>query len=659
MKDSHRPEDLRMKFISGKHIGPNDIRPEILESWKRSREKVDPFKKKNTAIISENELNQMRTKYKELIEVTFPVMQQFYEVINDVGMEVILLVKEGSDLIILEIVGDDEALNQAESVNAIPGSNWAEDITGTNAGVMAVMEDKPYQLHPSENYMIFLRNNTMSAAPIHDPDTNVIIGCFIIAGNDKLVHPHTLGMVAALVKFIEKQITTIRLKNKAEIESSYKTLIMESIISGIIAVDEKMNITHINQKALDIFGIKEDPLNHNIFSMLASTFGAASKPSDLISVIKMQEEVNDEFIHVQNDFGIIRFTLTSRCIHFKNKLIGKLFIIREMSHIKNLVARTMGNYATITFNELIGEDKNFLKCIATANRVANSFSTVLLLGQSGTGKDLFAQSIHNASGRGDQPYIAINCAAIPRELLASELFGYVEGAFTGAKKGGNPGKFELADGGTMFLDEIGDMPLDMQTSLLRVLEERAVTRIGGKTSLPINVRIIAATNKDLSKEVEKGSFREDLYYRLNVVSISLPPLKERRGDIILLLDYIAKRISSRLGKPTFKIDDDFVMACSLYDWPGNIRELQNIIERCINLANDRTLTLDLLPEHIAKNDAMMHDSSGPGRHLKSYTRTIESRVIKDYLKKYNNVDLVAKELGISRSTLYRRLNKDK
>ncbi len=659
MDDSDKKHDLIMRFISGKQIDPNDIRPEILESWKRSRKKVDPFKKRNTTILSENELKELRIKYQEFIEVTLPVMQQFYEVINDVGVEVILMVMEGSNLIILETVGDDEALNQAKSVNAIPGSNWAEDIMGTNAGVLSVIEDKPYQLHPSENYLVFLRNNTMSAAPIHDPDTNATIGSLIIAGNDKLVHPHTLGMIAALVKFIEKQMATNRLKNKAEIESNYKTLIMESISSGIIAVDEKMSITHVNQKALDIFRIKEDPLGHNILSMLANTFGTASKPSDLLNVIKMQEEVNDEFIHVQNDFGIIRFTLTSRCIRFKNKFIGKIFIMQEMSHIKNLVARTIGNYATITFNELIGEDEKFLNCIATANRVANSYSTVLLLGQSGTGKDLFAQSIHNASGRGDQPYIAINCAAIPRELLASELFGYVEGAFTGAKKGGNPGKFELADGGTMFLDEIGDMPLDMQTSLLRVLEERAVTRVGGKTPLPINVRIIAATNKDLSKEVEKGSFREDLYYRLNVVSISLPPLKERRGDILLLIDYIVKRISSRLGISAFEIDDDFVMACSLYDWPGNIRELQNIIERCINLANDRTLTLDLLPEHIAKNNATMLDQSGPGRHLKSYTRTIESRVIKDYLKKYNNVDLVAKELGISRSTLYRRLNKDK
>lgn len=657
MGDIKRTEDLRMKFISGKYIDPDDIRPEILESWKRSHKTVDPFKRKNTDIMSEKDLNELRVKHAELIEITLPVMEQFYDVINDKGVEVFLVVLEGDKYLILETVGDDTALRQGMSVNAIPGSNWAEEVMGTNAVIMAVMEDKPYQLYPSENYMIFLKNNTMTAAPIHDPDTNLIIGSLMIAGNDKLVHPHTLGMVAALVKFIEKQMATNRLRKKAEIESSYKTLIMEAISGGIIAVDEKMNITHINKKASDFFKIKIDHLGENIFSILATAYGKSSKPIEFIKAIKMKEEVTDEFVQIQIDSQIVRFTLTSRFIHFNNQVIGKIFIIQEMSRINNLIARTMGNYAKITFNDLIGEDHLFLESIATANRIAKSSSTVLLLGQSGTGKDLFAQSIHNASGRDDKPFVAINCAAIPRELLASELFGYVEGAFTGAKKGGNPGKFELADGGTMFLDEIGDMPLDMQTSLLRVLEEKAVTRIGGKTSIPIDVRIIAATNKDLSKEVEKGGFREDLYYRLNVVAISIPSLKERRGDIILLIDYMTQKLAHSLSKHAFEIDDDFSIACSLYDWPGNIRELQNVVERCINLANNNILTSDLLPNHIV-NSTKVDDLSRLGRNLKSYTRTIESRVIKDYLKKYNNVDLAAQELGISRSTLYRRLNKE-
>jgi len=222
-----------------------------------------------------------------------------------------------------------------------------------------------------------------------------------------------------------------------------------------------------------------------------------------------------------------------------------------MSRAAKFVTSALGNYARFTFSDLIGQEQKFLDCIKIGIKVAKTYSIVLILEESGTGKELFAQAIHNASSRKDQPFFAINCAAIPRDLLGSELFGYVEGAFTGAKKGGSPGKFELADGGTIFLDEIGEMPLDMQTSLLRVLEEKAVTRVGDKRAIPVDVRVVAATNRDLEKEVEKGNFRADLYYRINVVSIELPPLRDRTGDISLLISHFVKKISERMEK---KID---------------------------------------------------------------------------------------------------------
>ena len=232
-----------------------------------------------------------------------------------------------------------------------------------------------------------------------------------------------------------------------------------------------------------------------------------------------------------------------------------------------------------------------------------------------------------------------------------------EGAFTGAKKGGNPGKFELADGGTIFLDEIGEMPLNMQTVLLRVLEEKTVTRIGGNLPFPVDVRIITATNKDLVKEVEAGHFRRDLYYRLNVVSISIPPLRERKGDIPLLITHLVDKISTRLGKKIVDINQEFVLTCSTYDWPGNVRELQNTIERCINITTGRALTASLLPANIRDSTSSSKHLLGPSKNLKKYGKTIESGIIKNYLQKYaGNINLVARELGISRSTLYRRLS---
>ena len=223
-----------------------------------------------------------------------------------------------------------------------------------------------------------------------------------------------------------------------------------------------------------------------------------------------------------------------------------------------------------------------MKIIDYAKKIADSKSTVLITGESGTGKEVFAQAIHNYGIRKDEPFIAVNCGAIPRTLIESELFGYEDGAFTGAKKGGNVGKFEIADGGTIFLDEIGEMPIDMQIKLLRVIEEGVITRIGSSIEIPIDVRIIAATNKNLKDEVERGNFRKDLYYRLNVLPIYLPPLRERREDIPEFINYYMEKTSKKLNKQSVNISEEYMKYLIDYDWPGNVRELENVIELMIN-----------------------------------------------------------------------------
>jgi transcriptional regulator with PAS, ATPase and Fis domain len=232
----------------------------------------------------------------------------------------------------------------------------------------------------------------------------------------------------------------------------------------------------------------------------------------------------------------------------------------------------------------------------------------------------------------------------------------VEGAFTGAKKGGSPGKFELADGGTIFLDEIGEMPLDMQTSLLRVLEEKAVTRVGDKGAIPVDVRVVVATNRDLEKEVEKGNFRADLYYRINVVSIELPPLRDRTGDISLLISHFVKKMAERMEKKiNFIISSDVYRNCALYDWPGNVRELQNIIERAVTLVEGNTISSHILPERLAKlSDDFPQNPEA--RKLRDFRKTIEHDAIQACIETCDgNMTRVAKELGISRATLYRKI----
>jgi Transcriptional regulator containing PAS, AAA-type ATPase, and DNA-binding domains len=307
----------------------------------------------------------------------------------------------------------------------------------------------------------------------------------------------------------------------------------------------------------------------------------------------------------------------------------------------------------------VGKDSKFTQVLKTAQAAASSSSNALLLGESGTGKDLFAQAMHNGSMRRPHPYVALNCAALPRELIASELFGYDEGAFTGARKSGNMGKFELADQGTIFLDEIGDMPLDLQASLLRVIEEKSVTRLGGTKLIPVNVRIIAATNKDLEYEIKRNRFRRDLYYRLAVIKITMPPLRERRHDILLLAEVFIEKYCKRFNKPPMQMAPEVKEAFLEYAWPGNIREIQNVIEGAIQLAPGNIITYDLVNQYFV-DQASVHEVE----HHERIEETAEpdpgseKQALMEYLTKYKyNKSDVAQAMGISRRTLYKRLKK--
>jgi transcriptional regulator with PAS, ATPase and Fis domain len=314
--------------------------------------------------------------------------------------------------------------------------------------------------------------------------------------------------------------------------------------------------------------------------------------------------------------------------------------------LRRLANKVRGSLAVYTFDKIIGESPTFLQTVAFAKKIADSKSTILLMGESGTGKEVFAQSIQNYSNRRDEPFVALNCGAIPKNLIESELFGYVGGAFTGAKSEGHPGKFEIADGGTLFLDEIGEMPYELQTRLLRVIEEGTVRRIGGNREIPVDVRIIAATNKNLKGEVEKGNFRKDLYYRLNVLPLRLPPLRERKEDIPLLIDYFMERKSRRLNKKKVNVSASTMERLQNYGWAGNIRELENFVELIINT---ESIPGEISPETIVKSAA------SETKKILSLAE-VEELHIRSALEECSyNITRSAELLGISRNTLYRKL----
>lgn len=424
----------------------------------------------------------------------------------------------------------------------------------------------------------------------------------------------------------------------------------------LVMVNQDGKITYVNDVYLklfhsDVFDVINHPLQ-KVIPILDFTLEC------LISGIQITTK---EVVFPGLPAGKNRFFLDATPIQRDKNRAGMVIMLTRQQNIANLVHKVTNLNAKFTFTDLIGEAPSFVRTKEIAAKVAHSPSTVLIVGESGTGKELFAHSLHSESQRCDGPFISVNCAAIPRELIGSELFGYVPGAFTGASKGGAQGKFELANGGTLFLDEVAEMPLDMQSVLLRVLEEKSITRIGGNKPVPVNVRLIAATNKDLQTYVSNGQFRLDLYYRLNVIQIPLVPLRERISDIPLLVQHFLGQFSKSLLKQVTGITPDALAMLCNYSWPGNVRELRNVIERGVNIASGSKLTPADLPA------ALLCPPAEAGFRAEPKTASAFSRLdqiqnahklelIQSLMEQHHgNKSIVAKELGIARTTLYRML----
>ena len=374
-----------------------------------------------------------------------------------------------------------------------------------------------------------------------------------------------------------------------------------------------------------------------------------------IQIIKGQQVIASRLPIIKDnkiigDIGKVIFKDITDFYDMSKKIIT---MEKEIKYYKDQLKKQKS--AKYSFSNIIGESKSLMEVKNICQRAAMSDSNVLIMGESGTGKELFAHAIHNASDRASGPFVKINCAAIPSELLESELFGYEGGAFTGAKKEGKVGKFELANGGSIFLDEIGDMPLQMQVKLLRVLQEREIERIGSTKTRPINVRIISATNKNLEEEVKSGNFREDLYYRLNVMSVNIEPLRKRKDDIRPLAKALVKKLSSQMGVHVDSISEKAMAALEAYDWPGNIRELENVIERSINLLDsDRIIKVSTLPVHITQSHKTHVYIAGST--LKEQLYDVEKSIILECLNEnQGNKQKTANDLDMSRTSLYQKL----
>ena len=429
-------------------------------------------------------------------------------------------------------------------------------------------------------------------------------------------------------------------------------VILDSIADGVFTIDNEKNVTSFNKAAEKITGIsKEHAIGQKCFDVLHANI--CQTACVLERTLKTGKEIIDLPISVINSKGkTIPVSISTAVLKDKKgKVIGGVETFRDLSSIEELRKEISKQY---TFEDIISKNHEVQKIFDVLPDIAESDSTVLIQGASGSGKELFARATHNLSHRKEKPYIVVNCGALPDTLLESELFGYVKGAFTDAKKD-KPGRFTLAEGGTLFLDEIAELSNVLQVKLLRVLQEKEYEPLGDTRSLKANVRIIAATNQELSQLLARGTFREDLYYRLNVVKIELPPLSKRREDIPLLVDHFINQFNLKKGKKIISIPHHVLSMLMEYEFPGNVRELENIIEHAFVLCHGSQIEIEHLPKEFVKKfkEVKMNTTKSVGR-----LKEVETNAIIDVLKRHGgNRSKAAKELGIDKSTLWRKIKK--
>lgn len=429
--------------------------------------------------------------------------------------------------------------------------------------------------------------------------------------------------------------------------------ILDFAQEGIMSVNKKGKITVFNPKAEKLFKKKKEKvINKKVENVIPNT--------RLHKVIKKGKRELDE---VQN-IGETKIATNRVPILVNNEVKGAVATFQDVTRVQELEQNIRkklnkkGLTAKYELNDIIGNSKIIKQKKKLAQKYGEVDSTVLIKGESGTGKELFAQGIHNCSFREKNPFVAINCAALPPNLLESELFGYEEGTFTGAQKGGKKGLLELAHKGTIFLDEIGEMDKKIQSRLLRVIQERRIMRLGGREVIPIDVRIIAATNSDLERKVKNDKFRKDLYYRINVLELELPPLKERKEDINLLVNFLLKEKGQKLNKD-IKLNDEVLSKLKDYDWPGNVRELENVIEKIAVIAEKKEIKKEEISFILRKLKAKeeIFEKNDNYINVSGTLEEVEEKVIKEMLSTGKNKKLIAKKLGIDRSTLWRKIKK--
>jgi len=605
------------RFINGESVEA-EVAPAIYRSWQRSiAYHVDPTLS-NQDVLSTPLFKERKDAQEPLIRASAPVLPYIFDLLGNAEYTVLLGDKDG---FIIEAVGDSPFMSKAQLVNLSPGAAWSEQIRGTNAIGTVLRNNAPLTVFGWEHFV--QQNHFLAcwAAPIQNGQ-GVPIGVLDISGGATIPSQKILTIAMMGASMIEKNLQLFEMEDQLKFYQEGFKLASSLLQQGFLAIDREGIITGINPLGAALLGRSQE----NLIGKLAGDIFTSPKGWKL--------NANSLDLHFKESTGE---QISSRLTHVVTKTgqslgaIGTLQITNDTSSADTL---------------WIGHSLPTKRILERASKVAATHSSVLIHGESGTGKEIIAQTIHQLSPRHEGPFVALNCASLPASLVESELFGYVDGAFTGARRGGKPGKFELANKGTIFLDEIGDMPLNVQVALLRVLQEKEVSRIGDTKALKIDVRVIAASHKNLSDLVAAERFRLDLFYRLKVVTLELPPLRERSEDIRDLVPYFIRKACESLDRPILGIQEEVYTQLLSNPWPGNVRELENCIESMVALSEGTVLTVADLPDElhqaVAKPEPLLNQQA---KHTILYALT----------QTKGKIAPAAKLLGIGRNTLYRKI----
>jgi transcriptional regulator of acetoin/glycerol metabolism len=630
-------EDIVLKKI------PTDqkIRSEVVNSWRQCLDiGVDPHSRNSPPILTGKKLYKLLRQNRDLIEISEPVMHMIEISVRSTGFIVTLSDNAGY---VLKVYGDNEILKMAEKNYYVPGCLRSVERAGTNAIGLCLDIKKPIQLTGAEHFKVHHHPWTCSSAPIHDSQGN-IVGAITLSGRSIGRHQHTLALVTAAAETIDSQLRERSLIEEKQRLNLMLTSIYDSFAEGVIAIDTRHRITHVNGIAGDMLELTGKPV-------VGRQLKEVIHPDiNLMQAIISKKYFDGHETGFNTPKGERRYICSVDPIrNSAGQELGTIIKLSEKRQMIKIAKRIGGNYAKYEFEDIKCKSSALQRQIQMAKIAANTNSRILIIGESGTGKELFAHAIHSHSSRKNEPFVAVSCAAIPRDLIESELFGYRGGAFTGARPGGMIGKFEFADKGTLFLDEVNSLPLGAQVKLLRVLQQNEIMRLGDNQTIAVDVRVIAASSVDLLEEVERDNFREDLYYRLNVVEIFIPPLRDRMEDLDLLVDHILARQCQKFGFNQPPLSPKAFELMQTYEWPGNIRELENSIARALMLSQGG----EILPEHLPMRPRKkpVQNNRRDVSVKEGYRQMIEAALSECG----GNISQSAKRLKIARSTLYRKM----